>query len=197
MEISTPHSDFDHYKHVIKLERIKELCFNLSNIFYAHQQIVREYEDCIVDYQEEHLEKITSSDSGVVLEVMRLHNEIAFTQISITILELAILFRVLDDQRNRENDERYIDKLKNIDPILIGYPSDAKRNHEYEKNPLRYYCNKIIHCENIIPVYKRKDTLAEIEIDIFEYSGEIEMKEENWHETLFIPNFVDGILSVL
>jgi hypothetical protein len=198
VDIANPYSEFDNHKYIVNIGRIKELCFNLSNIFYAHQMMMQNYEESIIEWQEENTKKMTPENFEIVPEILKLHNEIAFTQITNHLFELAILFRVLDDQRKREGNKTYLDNLSKVDVSSLG----TIGNCGDASYVLRYCCNKIIHHENIIQIYNRKDTSIEVDIEINEYSSEIEMKGEEsngkkWHETLNIFEFIGCILMVL
>jgi hypothetical protein len=83
--------------------------------------------------------------------LVELHQELAFKKASELLLQLALLVRTYDDQMKSSDDsEKYLEFSKvNDSGDYIGILQGA------DKFYLREACNKIIHAQEVRPIYER------------------------------------------
>ncbi|WGO97057.1 hypothetical protein QFX18_13490 [Saccharophagus degradans] len=179
--------------HHIEVEKIADICFQLSNIFYASRPILRAIEAAVSE-EECSLEEI-------IPEIAKLHRVLAFAKISELLLHLALLVRTYDDQMKKSDvSEEYRSNLKKIQSSQsIGCASDTNNLN------LRHACNKIIHAQEIRPLYESLDVDekgSERDIRYWYLTSEIELQGDAcpkgpWDAVLYVHGFIDCILELI
>jgi hypothetical protein len=131
-----------------------------------------------------------------------------FQETSTLLLEVAILFRTLDDQLNRSTDsaqlEYYLNKVKNTNE---RYGFDM-----FDKLSIRECCNKIIHATTFEPMVVEglgihtKDFAAfyrddDKKIVWHHLSGDVRIsgihKKDDWAYLINVPEFVEALAYLL
>jgi hypothetical protein len=180
--------------HYIDKEKIKDLCFQLSNMFSASKVISEEF---IAEIEDESDKKALAIDN---FPIAKLHSQLIFPKTSEILLNLAILIRTYDDQmKDSLYATRYKVHLNSVDKgDYIGVSSDAKLFK------VRQACNKIIHASKIRPIYEQVDLSfddpAFTKQALF-LTGEIDLEgllcKKSWSAQLHVQQFLETVLCVI
>jgi hypothetical protein len=177
-------------EHCIQTSAIKQLSFELINIFKANKEICNSFESGFEELQNEGIDLNIEDDC-----ILELHNEISFAKISELILRIAIMVRIFDEQQIRDNitAERYVEYRKKCEANLCE--SNVRVNN------IRYYSNKIIHAVTIRPLSEELESGNE-DLRLFHLTGEIDLSGEFpegkvWGETIYIEYYLSAILELI
>ncbi len=170
--------------HSVDTQKLREYCFNIINIFYAHEALLRSnspasnQETYLQDEWHKIFHKCTSS----------------------YLLDLAVGIRTLEDIL----DERCPKLTDEDNESIWGSTNDIKHK------TLREACNKIIHAKKFSYVLSKLDTDVfpeDMDEDDFEpqpmscLSGEIELvgdcNKKKWSVTVLIPELIESTLKYL
>ena len=134
--------------------------------------------------------------------LFKLHSELSYKELSSKLLDLSIKARTYDDQlKCSEIAGDYREHARNNDDGHYVGILDQK-----EEFYAREACNKIIHAQEVRPIYERIDKYADTsqemqENDIWYLTGEIELKGKNggkeWNAVLHTQPFLETLLSLV
>lgn len=187
--------------HVVGVDDIRRKCFQLINIINGNKWLVK-------DIQESQAELVVLEDRSPEdsdgAGLMGLYADFYMQEVSRLSLNIAVMFRVLDDQLiASECAERYREHKRNVD-IKDWYAS-----HSFKHFSIREACNKIIHAMEFRPLFDIGDGIVvasssgeERDVDGFPHlTGELELVgkrgETEWSCMLHIQPFVETIVDVL
>jgi hypothetical protein len=193
--MDNPYWTSDGQEHYVNLNTIKSLCFEICNIFEASKSLANEM--TASEYADEEVAKIEN------FPLMTLHQELAFKKSSELLLQIALLVRTYDDQM--ANSEKSVEfkkfAKKNDSGDYIGV-LDGK-----DKFYLREACNKIIHAQEVRPLYERADQYviesenSELGQDIWYLTGEIELSgkfnRKEWEAVVYTQPFLETVLGLI
>ena len=193
--MDNPYWTSDGQEHYVNLNSIKSLCFEICNIFEASKSLANEM--TASEYADEEVAKIEN------IPLMALHQELAFKKSSELLLQIALLVRTYDDQM--ANSEKSVEYKKfaekNDSGGYIGV-LDGK-----DKFYLREACNKIIHAQEVRPLYERADQYviesenSELGQDIWYLTGEIELSgkfnRKEWEAVVYTQPFLETVLVLI
>jgi hypothetical protein len=170
--------------HSVDPQKLREYCFNIINIFYAHETILRSHSLASTHetYLQDEWHKIFHKCSSSYL------------------LDLAVGIRTLEDILDES-----CPKLTDEDNESIWGSADG-----IEHKTLREACNKIIHAKKFSYSLSKLDTdefPGDMDEDDFEpqpnrcLSGEIELlgeyNKKKWSVTVLVPELIESTLKYL
>ncbi len=193
--MDNPYWESDGQTHHLNLDSIKNLCFDLLNIFEASKPIAEEL-SASEALNEAH---INLSDFPLAI----LHRELAFKKSSELLLQLALMIRTYDDQmRGCDQAKEYAAFKENNDSGDYIGTLEGKDSFR-----IREACNKIIHAQEVRPIYDRTDINVfdsengGMSQDIWYLTGEIELSgkfgDKNWDAVVYLQPFLETCLSII
>jgi hypothetical protein len=135
--------------------------------------------------------------------LIELHQEMAYKKSSGLLLQLAMLVRTYDDQmKSTEEAEKYIEFARANDTgEYIGFLEGKNKFY------LREGCNKVIHAQEVRPLYERAAQYVftsnndELDQDVWYLTGEIELsgtfRGKPWDAVLHLQPFLETILGLV
>jgi hypothetical protein len=193
--MDNPYWESHGQEHYVNIRTVKSLCFELTNIFEASKALSEEM--TASEYAGEEPAKIEK------FPLVELHQELAFKKTSELLLQLALLVRTYDDQiKSSENSEKYIEFSKDNDSgDYIGTLQGE------DKFYLRDACNKIIHAQEVRPLYERATRYViesdneELGQDVWYLTGEIELvgdfRRKTWEAVLHLQPYLETVLGLV
>ena len=178
--MTNPYWQRETKQHSPDLDRAKELCFVAMCVFESSPQVRA-------------LPKAYRRTS----RLWKLHDRMAERRLVQTLLELAVIVRTFDDQKRHGDATLYADFKKSICPDGVGRLGEQSLS-------LREACNKIIHADDLRPIYEDSEVENEEtgRQDQYWYmTGEIELKgvrgNKPWDAYFDIRTFLEGCLDLL
>ncbi|WP_143523867.1 hypothetical protein [Rhizobium rhizosphaerae] len=187
--MENPYWHEDYKPHLVDKAELKILCFDINNIVTA---------------------SASQQGSGEVLEegeekpgfsfIERLMYEMAEAELSKKLLRLALLVRTFDDTLLRSDvADEYSSYKKEIEERNNGFGVTFE-GKDGQTNTIRECCNKIIHADDVRPVYDtdddRDDPKARWGMD-----GTLELEGEQgktvWRISIFIIDLIEAILELI
>lgn len=193
--MDNPYWESHGQEHYVSLDTIKSLCFELTNIYEASKSLSEQM--TASEYVDEEPAKVED------FPLVELHQEMAFKKSSELLLQLALLVRTYDDQmKSSKESERYIEFARANDTgDYIGSLGGKRKFY------LREGCNKVIHAQEVRPLYERATQYAfasnndELGQDLWCLTGEIELsgtfKGKQWEAVLHLQPFLETILGLV
>jgi len=193
--MENPYWSSDGQEHYVNIDTIKSLCFDICNIFEASKSLANEMTES--EYADEEVAKIDN------FPLMALHHELAFKKSSELLLQLSMLIRTYDDQMKDSKKSKDYKKFakKNDSGDYVGVLDGQEKFH------LREACNKIIHAQEVRPLYERADQYviesenSELGQDIWYLTGEIELSGEfrgkGWGAVVYTQRFLETVLGLI
>jgi hypothetical protein len=162
--------------HAIDLQEVQLLCFDLFNLVTASANM-------------------SPPEGGELSSLVAGHHRMAEGELSKRLLRLAVLVRTFDDVMAGSTEaEAYESYKKSID-------ENANFGHVFEGGDLnvRECCNKVIHAEDVRPVYE-EDPDAEGDDQFWRMTGEIELGGvrggKQWLVALYVLPFLEAVLDL-
>jgi len=193
--MDNPYWESHGQEHYVNIHTIKSLCFELTNIFEASMALSEEM--TASEYADAKPAKIEN------FPLVELHQELAFKKASELLLQLALLVRTYDDQMKSSDDsEKYLEFSKvNDSGDYIGILQGA------DKFYLREACNKIIHAQEVRPIYERATQYViesdneNLGQDVWYMTGEIELsgkfRGKKWEAVLHLQPYLETVLGLI
>jgi len=188
--MDNPYWTSEDQRHHLSLESFRLLCFELLCIFEASKPLIEDVEAIELEEGKE------IDPSALVL--LKLHHSHAFIQCSKALLQLALLVRTYDDQMKASGKKAaYQAHLASIDDGNYVGILDGENTFS-----LREACNKIIHAQEIRPVFERLDREVNdkgLEQDLWYLTGEIELQgrqgNAEWNAVIHLQPFLETVLD--
>ena len=177
----------DKYKaHVIDRGEIQSLCFEIDSIILASAS--RQGEG--LDSDEEVSTEFPMIDG--------LFHSIVEAELSKRLLRLALLVRSFDDNMKRANGTSYTEyRAETEKGATLGAVYTGTDKIE---ESIRECCNKIIHAEDVRPVYTSEDDRHD-EKAKWGMTGELELEGtkggEEWTVSVSLRDFLDSVLYLI
>ena len=175
------HDDFK--PHLIDRGEIRLLCFEINNIVIASMSRPFVDEDGEPEFS--------------LLD--RLCFRLAEAELSKRLLRLALLVRTFDDTMSRSDDTDYEIHRKHIEKENEVFGA-VHQGHENITNTIRECSNKIIHAEDVRPVYDTEHDREDPNI-LWGMDGTLELTGVQggapWKITLYLPHYLEGILELI
>jgi hypothetical protein len=188
--MDNPYWTSEGQRYHLSVEAIRLICFELLCVFEASKPLVGVAESI-------ELEEGKDIDVSKLM-LLRLHQDFAFNQSSKALLQLAIFVRTYDDQMmDSDKSEKYKCHLASIDQgNYVGMLDGVDRFS------LRDACNKIIHANEIRPLFERIDRQVNTQgfgQDLWYLTGEIELQGTNrnkgWKASIYLQSFLELVLQ--
>ncbi|GGE02585.1 hypothetical protein GCM10011390_21850 [Aureimonas endophytica] len=175
--------------HLVDRIEVRLLCFEINNIVSASMSQQRSG-----DLLDEGEEKPDFSP------LERLCYAMAETELSKRLLRMALLVRTFDDTMLRfEQAEAYEAHKRDIELRHIGFGATLKGKEDIT-NTIRECCNKIIHADDVRPVYKTEDDRYDAKAR-WGMEGTIEFEgtqgNSEWQISIFILELLEGIIELI
>lgn len=180
--MSNPYWHPDYKPHTVDFDEIRQVAFDTFNIVRASGSMMGQG----LDPEEDELNDPSPSE--------KLHFERAEAQLSKNLLRLAVLMRTLDDVLSLAQNEAYSSKARELGAQnSIGSLNDTELS-------LREALNKIIHAEDVRPVYDSDDD-RESPHCRWGMDGQLELvgtfRGTEWHATINLFELIDTILELI
>jgi hypothetical protein len=177
----------DQFKpHLIDRGEIRLLCFEIYSIVNA---------------------SMSRQGSGLVDEdeprELFLLDQLFFSQaeseLSKRLLRLALLVRTFDDTMTRTGGNRYVNHRDRVESDFVDFGTVYKGDAEITKT-IRECCNKIIHAEDVRPVYDTGDDRDDPNA-MWGMDGTIELEgekgRESWNIAIYLYDYLEGVLELI
>jgi hypothetical protein len=171
--------------HVVKTDEVRYLVFEVHNIVLSSMTLCG-----MVDPDNE-------DDEPTLVEA--LHYNLAEMELSTKVLKIAVAMRTADDSIGQpDGHEGYIDARSRIDKAQ-GFCDvfEPKGNKSFG---FRDVCNKIIHAQDVRPVYDKNDDLPD-ERTRWGMSGTLELAgtafQKPWSIGVSLIPFLEAVLELL
>lgn len=169
-------------RHVVDINDVRLLAFNIFNIVRSSMSMMGA--GIALDEEE---------DDATLTPIENLHYKHAEKQLLKHLLRLAILMRTLDDYWLDLNHKEYIQKVGILNENgIFGIFGSADLT-------LREALNKIIHAQDIRPVYDSEDDIGDPNIR-WGMDSQIELEgkhcETDWKATIHVLGFLDGVIEL-
>lgn len=180
--MNNPYWHPDTKPHTVDFDEIRQLVFDTFNIVRASTSMIGQG----LDLDEDELGDPSLGE--------KLHFELAEMQLSKNLLRLAVLMRTLDDVLSSTPNEAYSRKARELGAENnIGLLNDTELG-------LREALNKIIHAEDVRPVYDSDDD-PESANRRWGMDGQLELegtfRGTKWHATINLFEFLDSVLELI
>jgi hypothetical protein len=168
--------------HHLDRAEVRVACFDLINIFASSENLAGLIASAEADEN--------PSDSSI----FSLHHELAETQVSKLLLQVALFVRTFDDvMTNGDKSNLYAEHAKKTE----GENFIGTLNGESLK--LREACNKVIHAADFRPVYEFRPRDDDAEKGAWYMTGEVELGgvlgNKHWNATLIAQHFIEIALD--
>jgi hypothetical protein len=176
----------DEYKpHLIDRTEIRSLCFEINNIFTASMMTPQTSE-------------IEEDDGYEFSRLEQLCFTFAEAELSRRLLKLALLVRTLDDTFLRDDSAGgYVSYKKKIEEANVTLGAVYTGSFALT---IRECSNKIIHAEDVRPVYYTEDDRTSPSA-LWGMDGTLELEgklgRSNWSIVIYLPPYLEAILELI
>lgn len=177
--------------HDVDLGEVRRLCFEIYNLVQASAAIAGDG-----------IEPDDEDDPHLVSSLEQLHFQMAEHELSKKLLHLAVLVRTHDDQMCFSEDKisDAYQRFRNQLDAEIGAYGAAHAGPPDQLETLRRCCNKIIHANDVRPVYTTEDDRDDPNAR-WGMTSEIELEGtqggEAWHVSLHLLSFLEGVVDLM
>lgn len=184
--MNNPYLHSDIKPHQVDRNEIRLLCFNVYNIIAASASRNHSF----------------SNEEGEPAPEFPGLDEMTFQmsegELSKSLLRLALLVRTFDDTLSRSKETEEYSKYKAaLEVDDFGFVFKGKEN---VTKSIRECCNKIIHAEDVRPVYAT-DVSSDDPAAVWGMTGELELEGsqagKRWMLTLDVQSLLEGILLLI
>lgn len=186
--MDNPYWHDDYKPHLVDRDEIRRLCFEIFSIVRA--STTQQGSGIILDEGEER-------EEFTILE--QLFFRMAEAELSRHLLRLALLIRTFDDAMARSDDAtayelhcKKIEEETEFGTVYKGREDITKR--------IRECCNKIIHAEDVRPVYETEDDRDDPNATwgmtcTLELEGVV--RDKPWQIAIYLPTYLEGVLELI
>lgn len=190
--MTNPYWHPEYKPHAVDLDEVRRLCVEIYSLVRASAANAGEG-----------IEPEDEDDADVISSLEQLHFQMAEREISKKLLQLAVLIRTYDDLMCFSTEEvasnAYLLHRDQLDVDAGGY-GGIHAGPEDQLSTLRRCTNKIIHANDVRPVYRTDDDRNDPNAR-WGMTSEIELegsqRGQQWSVCLYLFDFLEGVVDLI